>query len=195
MPPTTQEKKQAGHKRSIKYIKKDFQRRFIVKFCLIALIALVVAGGLTYFLTEGTVTATYRYHRLALEKTSVAIVPALVASTAAVFVFFVLATIYVTLYVSHKIAGPLYRFEQDLQMVADGKLDKRFRLRQSDQLMDLVAQLNAVTESLEGRVADVKGRVKDLERKVRAEDTSPEDVQRKISDLSLLLDRLFVTRS
>ncbi len=53
------------------------------------------------------------------------------------------------LFISHKMAGPVYRIKRDLEDAANGKMDLktlRFRLRRGDELKDLVASLNNFLE-------------------------------------------------
>lgn len=46
-------------------------------------------------------------------------------------------TIIVVLYISHEIAGPLYRFESLCHQVGEGNLDTITYLRKKDQLQEL----------------------------------------------------------
>ncbi|MGD8564046.1 MAG: hypothetical protein PVG03_16005 [Desulfarculaceae bacterium] len=180
-------------RRKIVYIKKKFQRDFIIKFCFVALGSMLLASAMVYFLTADTVTASYRYNRLSLERTADAIIPALIASNLAVLVAFIIATIYVTLYISHKIAGPLFRFEQDIKEVAQGNLMQRFRLREGDQLTDFVGQLNNLTQSLQERVRDIQNQVAALKEKAHGTGWEAEAAQREIDKLHEDLTRLFKT--
>jgi len=61
----------------------------------------------------------------------------------------------VTLLISHKIAGPMYRFEHDIQAIAEGDLRKRIRIRGGDQFAAMAASLNAMADSLNGKLIKV----------------------------------------
>jgi len=54
----------------------------------------------------------------------------------------------VSIFVTHKIAGPVYRFKRDLSEVCAGNLDISFRLRKRDDLKDLAECLNMVIAEL-----------------------------------------------
>ena len=54
----------------------------------------------------------------------------------------------VSILVTHKIAGPVYRFKKDLSEVCSGNLDISFRLRKRDDLKDLAGSLNMVIAEL-----------------------------------------------
>ncbi len=53
------------------------------------------------------------------------------------------------LFISHKMAGPVYRIKRTLEDASSGKIDVksiRFRLRKGDELQDLVESLNKFIE-------------------------------------------------
>ncbi|MGC8764874.1 MAG: HAMP domain-containing protein [Brevinematia bacterium] len=55
------------------------------------------------------------------------------------------------LFISHKLAGPVYRIKRTLQDAANGKMDikdLKFRLRKKDELQDLVEALNYFIEKV-----------------------------------------------
>ena len=54
----------------------------------------------------------------------------------------------VSIFVTHSIAGPIYRFKRDLAAVCAGNLDISFRLRKRDDLKDLAESLNMVITEL-----------------------------------------------
>jgi methyl-accepting chemotaxis protein len=54
----------------------------------------------------------------------------------------------VSIFVTHKIAGPVYRFKKDLSEVCAGNLDISFKLRRRDDLKDLAESLNMVIAEL-----------------------------------------------
>lgn len=63
-------------------------------------------------------------------------------------VFMVLIA-FISVYFSHRIAGPIYRLEKDLLiMINEGDLTKQFRLREKDELKELAEALNTMTANL-----------------------------------------------
>lgn len=55
----------------------------------------------------------------------------------------------VSMFVSHRWAGPIYRFERSAQVVSTGDLTHRVSLRTGDDLMELQDELNAMIASLQ----------------------------------------------
>lgn len=162
------------HRRRIHYIKKDFQLRFILKFCLLVLLGAVVSTGVLSLLSQGTLTSSFHDSRLVIERTAVAILPAVIYTNLITLGLITLATVFVTLYASHKLAGPMFRFESDLRAIGEGDLTKVVRLRRKDQLVDMVASINAMREGLHARVAGVCRAVDHLEAEARTAQAPPE---------------------
>jgi methyl-accepting chemotaxis protein len=57
---------------------------------------------------------------------------------------------------SHKIAGPLYRFERIFETVKEGNLSEKVRLRKGDYLINEMDHINEMLESLQIRVQEIK---------------------------------------
>lgn len=64
-------------------------------------------------------------------------------------ILFIVLIIIFGLFISHKMAGPVYRIKKTLKEVSDGNIDVnevKFRLRKRDELKDLVDALNEFLE-------------------------------------------------
>lgn len=160
------------------YIKKEFQRNFILKFCTLVLIGSFISGIIIYAMSTSTVTTTFINSRLTIKSTADFILPSVLLSSIIVIVVIGLASIWVTLFTSHRIAGPLYRMEKDVQEVAAGNLKMRFSLRQGDEIKPLAASLDTMTETLRSRIADAKTAEEELESYLnKTKGALPEDVK------------------
>lgn len=131
-----------AYKRRIYFIEKSFQAKFILKFC-----ALVVFGGLLtivllYLLAMRSTTVSFINSRVVVRTTADFILPILIQTVAIVMIIVGFATVMVTLFVSHQIAGPLYRFKKIMQALAEGDFSGDFRIRLQDQLQELSTVFN-----------------------------------------------------
>lgn len=61
--------------------------------------------------------------------------------------FLVLAAVF-SIFISHKIAGPIYRFEKTLQAIAGGDLTMRVGLRKRDEFKHLADTMNQMVSEL-----------------------------------------------
>ena len=145
------------------YINKKFQRNFIIKFCSLVALGSVISAAVIYEMSKATVTTTFENSRLAIKTTADFILPTVLLSGAVVIVVIGVATIIITLFTSHKIAGPLYRMDKDVQEVAAGNLAKRFNLRQGDEIRPLAESLDRMAERLRVDIAEAKNAFSELE--------------------------------
>ena len=90
--------------------------------------------------------------------------------------------IVVTLFVSHKIAGPLFRLEKDISVIAEGDLTYTVYLRKGDQLRELSADINLMTKCLNNNVTKIKADVERIMISASNQDT-PEWFQKKLQQL------------
>ncbi len=134
------------------FIKKDFQFKFIMKFCLILIAGIIVSTGLVFLFSQQTLTSSFDNSRLVVEQTGYAIMPTLIITNLITLGIITLAAIGVTLFVSHKIAGPMFRFEQDIKKIAQGDLSVRINLRQKDQFSEMANAFNKMALNLHKKI-------------------------------------------
>ncbi len=150
------------HKRRIYFVKKDFQLGFILKFCLVVFIGVVISTGLLFLFSQDTLTSSFQQSRLVIKKTGLAILPSLVYINLITLGLITLASIMVTLFVSHKIVGPMFRFEEELKRIGEGDLTKKVMIRKKDQITDMAVSLNDMIAGLRAKILDVQTEVEHI---------------------------------
>jgi len=138
------------------FIRKDFQLGIILKFCLIVLLGTVISTVLLLFFSQDSLTSTFRGSHLEIRTTARVILPAIIYTNLITLVLITIATIMVTLFISHKLAGPLTRFENEIGEIGEGKLDKDIRLRADDQIVPIADNLNLMRQSLRGKIMGIR---------------------------------------
>ena len=124
-------------KRHIYFIEKSFQAKFIMKFCGLVVFGGLLTIGLLYLWATKATTVSIVNSRVAVATTANYILPLLIQTFIIVTIVVAIATILVTLLVSHKIAGPLYRFKKVMEAMGEGDFLSRVSIRKGDQLQDL----------------------------------------------------------
>jgi signal transduction histidine kinase len=56
------------------------------------------------------------------------------------------------LIISHRIAGPIYRLEKDLQDIAKGNFSMRIKFRKKDELKSIAEGINRILDEIEKRI-------------------------------------------
>ena len=160
------------------YIDKEFQTIFILKFCALIAIGSIISGLIVYAMSRATVTTTFVDSRLTIKSTADFILPAVLLSGAVALILIGLATIVMTLFISHKIAGPLYRLDKDVQEVTSGNLRIVFRLRTGDEIKPLAESLNNMVGEIRGRITEIRNNLDSLESSVSLPPEGKDKVKR-----------------
>ena len=149
---------QDGHpyKRRYYFIKKDFQFKFILKFCLLILAGVVLSTCLLFLFSQDTLTSSFSQSRLVIKNTSMAILPAVIYTNLITLGLISLSAIFVILFISHKIAGPMFRFEKEIKEIGEGNLTNKITLRKKDQITEIAQCLDKMIASLHDKVFDIK---------------------------------------
>jgi len=101
-----------GYKRKNYFINKAFQTEFILKFCGLVIIGSLVFGIILYMLSKNALTTSFENSRLVIKSTADYIFPGLLFGGLLVAVFTAIAAGVVVMFMTHRIAGPMYRFEK-----------------------------------------------------------------------------------
>jgi len=151
------------NKRRNYFIEKSFQSKFILKFCALVVLGGLLTIGLLYFLAMKSTTVSFVNSRVVVRTTADFILPVLIQTVAIVAIIVGFATVIVTLLVSHKIAGPLYRFKKVMEDLQEGDFSHDFRIRHLDQLQDLAGSFNDTIKKTRERIQLLKDGLKALE--------------------------------
>jgi methyl-accepting chemotaxis protein len=160
----TKKEKKVFHKRkklNLK-IKQDLQIWILIRIMGVLLLTIGVASIILYFYAVTVVDTDYLSFAPKVRKVSEVLLPVLLASS----LTSIIAGLLVALFLPQKIAGPLFRIEQDLLQVRSGDLTKVINLRCGDILKDLSQSLNMAVHDIRYMIADVKKSNIDLEEKL-----------------------------
>jgi len=61
-----------------------------------------------------------------------------------------------SIFLSHKIAGPVFRFEKSIKAMQGGDLTLSFNLRKDDELKDLAGDLNGMALLLRNKIIKIR---------------------------------------
>ncbi|MFQ5586263.1 MAG: hypothetical protein ACE5GF_05505 [Thermodesulfobacteriota bacterium] len=144
------------------FIKRRFQADFSVKFLVLILIESLLAIGLFVYLSRDTITTGYSGSELIISRTRDFFLPTLLLSNLVVVGITAVVGVVVFLLASHKLAGPLYRFEKTLDNMGSGDLTHRFSLRQKDQMKSLADKINELNMKMERNMLEIQKNVDEV---------------------------------
>lgn len=142
MAENTQAKAQAKFQRKTILIKKHLQYRYMALIFLSVLLAFIIVG-LDIIWTVSKVVNEHPMMQPLLDEMS-----NMVPLFGLKIVMYMVMVLIVSAVISHRMAGPIFKFENSCSKVADGDLTHRVYLRQGDQLTDLQDHFNNMTGSV-----------------------------------------------
>jgi len=135
-------------KRRTVFIKKAFQGRFIVSILLMIILFGLCSAGIIYWLISSDLQSQSQAAHVNIANTWERLGLSILIGNTVAIILAGIPTIFVVLYISHKIAGPLYRFEKICEQVSNGNFDGATPLREHDQLQDLAQSFSMMTKKL-----------------------------------------------
>lgn len=138
----------AKHRRRTFLVKTGLQLRYMG---IIVSTMLMVAFGVGWVIYKTSWTRIIETPDLTLDKLGEIfdVVNQLLIRWVIIFLFVIAI---MSIFVSHKIAGPVYRLERSARIIASGDLTHRVKLRHGDELRDLEKAFNSMSDSLKKMV-------------------------------------------
>jgi len=185
------------HRRRRLIIEGNFQTRFILRFILVIVGATLLSTGsllgVFYFkykygdadLTSLIIMVTPEGITNVLSLFQIVLVPILAANLLMLCIIIPYALAY-----SHKIAGPIYRFEQSLDFLLSGEMDFMIMLRKKDEFKYLANRMNALIDFMRRNVEEVrsshrmiKERISKIERFIKADKINIKAIKSEVMEL------------
>ncbi len=160
------------------FIKRGFQLRFIIWVIGLLIICCLCSAAVLYPLLSSELNSKLvSAHRDASSIKSQLMLAILIGNLLAIIVAS-LASVVVFLYITHKIAGPLYRFERICEEIGHGKFNVSTTPREKDQLKGLSAAFGEMLTKLRDRCSDQYTRIEEARNKLK-------QIQGSLKDTSL----------
>lgn len=119
-------------------IKTKFQIWMLIRILGAILLSSGIAAIILYFYASQEIGESFYDAHIKIRKVSDLLLPVLLAGT---FTSLLSGTILV-IFLPQKIAGPIYRIEEDLKEIQNGNFNKKIKLRNGDPLQDLAKRIN-----------------------------------------------------
>lgn len=170
-----------------KPIGNDFTLWFQIKYCLVMLVSLAITSLLIYLYFKHGLGEGYSAALTTLNQVEAALPGALLGTFLVQSLLILLLSIAINLFVSHKIAGPIFRFEHTLRCIDDGDLQHVARIRDSDQIKSMVSALNRLITALRNNYISLQGVEQELDELIRqqenGESPNPQKLYQSIARL------------
>lgn len=169
------------NKRRNYFIDKKFQLNFILKFCLLVAVTGAVIMVILYALAKKASTVSFVNSRVVVQSTADFLFPVLIQTFIVSTIIVSLATIVITLFVSHHIAGPLYRFKKILSSLGEGDFSLNCRIRRNDSLQDVASAFNNMLTEVRKSFNLIDNNLKGLKGKLEGADLK--ELKKSVSEI------------
>lgn len=179
-----------GYKRRNYFINKGFQSEFILKFCGLVALGSLVFGVALYIFSRYTLTTSFENSRLVIKSTADYIFLGLLFGGIITAMLTALAASAVVTLMTHRIAGPMYRFEKYISEIGAGMFYSDLKIRKKDQFQNMAGALNKMTADIRRgltEVNDVSAKLDKLIEELSATSSGDvllkEDIKRIVGEL------------
>ena len=143
-------------KRQIFFIKKDLQGRQVLGFFLFFAGGCLVFLALFMLFSANSLTISYNDNSLQFGQTPLMLLKQALASTWIVVVIGGSLLVYAALRFTHRVAGPVFRFEKALDDMNAGRLGDRIHLRAKDEGKELADKINTFNDQLSESIIGIR---------------------------------------
>ncbi len=171
------------------WIKPGFQKKMMMIIILVVIIAVNIAGGIAFGLITATIEGEFLADTTAsLDPSQVAVMKEhlfqyLFPKVLLAELIAILILAFLTLRLTHHIAGPVYRLEQNMLAMASGNWGLRTAFRTRDEFLELAEALNGLGDAFCGHLDSLREQVDQLSQM----DLSSEQ-SKKLEEMRTLLE-------
>jgi len=144
------------YKRRIFFIKKDLQGRQVLGFFLFFACGCLMFIALFLFLSADSMTISYNNHSVQFGQTPFMLLKQILASGWVAVVIGGGILVYAVLRFTHRLAGPVFRFEKALDNMNAGRLDDHIHLRVKDEGKELATKINSFNDRLSRSIIGIR---------------------------------------
>ncbi len=151
------------YKRRNYFIKKNFQGKLILGYFLFMVAGCFIFAIILALLSADSMTMVYQNNDLRIGQTPFMLIKQLLTAHWISIVLGSAFVVVIAMFITHRLAGPLFRIERAVDNMLSGQLDDVIYLREKDEGKELAAKLNQFNLELSGNIAEIKKRSKNID--------------------------------
>ncbi len=165
------------------FINKEFQGKTIFNYFLLVVVGSVLFLGAISFFSSNTLSIVYDNYHLELGITPDILLKKFFSAQWFFIIFGGGAVIIITLILTHRVAGPFYRFELTLDAMIEGDLSNKIWLREKDEGKELARKINMFNNKLSEKISTIKNyknSIKEYVREIEADLYPPSGMNKAV---------------
>jgi methyl-accepting chemotaxis protein len=138
------------------FIKKELQGKYIFSFFILVITGSILFTLIFSLLSFDTLTIVYKNYNLQIGKTPLILLKEILGAHW-IFIFTAgLAVVIISMFLTHRFAGPMYRFEKSLEEMIRGNFNFEIRLRKKDESKELARMMNQLMSMLSSKLKEMR---------------------------------------
>ena len=147
--------KRAWRRRNF-FIKKELQGRYIFSFFILVIIGSFFFTTIFSILSANTLTIAYKDYNLQIGKTPVILLKEILSANWMFIVPGGILVVITSMFLTHRFAGPIFRFEKTLEEMILGNFSIQIRLRKKDEARELADMMNRFNDVISSRLREMR---------------------------------------
>ena len=143
-------------KRRNYFIKRDLQGKYIFSFFIFVITGSIIFTIIFSLLSADTLTVVYDNYNLQIGKTPLVLLREILSTNWIFIVAGGLTVVVLSVFLTHRFAGPLFRFEKSIDEMTKGNLNFMIRLRAKDEGKELAEKINRLILMLSSNLREVR---------------------------------------
>ncbi|MCP4130609.1 MAG: hypothetical protein GY754_06470 [bacterium] len=174
-------------RRKVVLINKKFQYKMIAKFIVLNMAIMVLFAVVIFFFMDSEIGTRLNEAHNKFRDVRSMLMPVVITLSCLNILIASIVIWGVVLFSSHRIAGPLYRFKEELKKIYHRNLKPIIGIRDDDQLYECSAALKEMSEVLSGDLQHIKQAVAEL--KSLEKKGSSKELKKKIQEIDEILEQ------
>jgi methyl-accepting chemotaxis protein len=153
-------------KRRNYFIKKELQGKYIFSFFLFVIAGSIIFTLIFSFLSANTLTVVYENNKLQIGKTPLILLKEILSAHWIFIIAGGIVVVILSMFLTHRFAGPIYRFERSVEELIKGNFNFQIKLRTKDDGKELAEKINELITVIASDVSEMRHITHEMDRKL-----------------------------
>jgi len=168
------------------FIKKELQGRYIFSFFIFMVFGGIIFTLIFSLMSADTLTVVYEDYNLRIGKTPFILIKEILRADWIYVVTAGLSVAFISMFLTHRFAGPMYRFEKSVEEMLRGNFNFEIKLRKKDEGKELAAMMNQLLNMISADFKEMRELTNEIELKLKnASESAGKIGQEKETSLEL----------
>ncbi|MFA4918377.1 MAG: methyl-accepting chemotaxis protein [Thermodesulfovibrionales bacterium] len=154
------------------FIKKDLQGKYMFSFFIFLVAGSIIFTLIFSLLSSNTMTIVYDNYKLQIGKTPLMLMKEILSAQWIFIVAGGFVVVILSMFLTHRFAGPIFRFEKSIEEMTKGNLNFRIYLRAKDEGKELAEKINILVDMLSSNIKEMRRLSEEVNNKLTDADNS-----------------------